>query len=171
MDAIEQKKSEKKEKGYAPTVIRYTVYVNINTRIYIYILIYIFLCVCMPLRSSYAYLYNSRPLKLDPPWSDSHRRRSWPAPCTRSCVSGGWRSGWRGLLAGAWRTFAATTWRAPGHQGWPASCANCSRTWRRRPGSAAGARDDHEPHQLYNYSLKATFHLPSNDISNHYTSL
>ena len=66
MDAIEQKKSEKKEKGYAPTVIRYTVYVNINTHTYIFF-IYIFLCVCMPLRSSYAYLYNSRPLKLDPP--------------------------------------------------------------------------------------------------------
>ena len=47
MDAIEQKTSEKKEKGYAPTVIRYTVYVNINTHIYIYIFIYIFLCVCV----------------------------------------------------------------------------------------------------------------------------
>ena len=43
MDAIEQKTSGKKEKGYAPTVIRYTVYVNINTHIYIYI--YIFMCV------------------------------------------------------------------------------------------------------------------------------
>ena len=46
MDAIEQKKSEKKEKGYAPTVIRYTVYVNINTHTYIYIFyLYIFMCV------------------------------------------------------------------------------------------------------------------------------
>ena len=51
----------------------------------------------------------------------------------------------------------------------PASCGNWWCTWRRRPGSAAGARDDHEPHQLYTYSLKATFHLPSNDISDHYT--
>ena len=68
MDAIEQKTSEKKEKGYAPTVIRYTVYVNINTHtyIYIYIYLYIFMCVCMFLRSSYAYLYNSRPLKIGP---------------------------------------------------------------------------------------------------------
>ena len=46
MDAIEQKKIGKKEKGYAPTVIRYTVYVNINTHIYIYILfIYFYVCV------------------------------------------------------------------------------------------------------------------------------
>ena len=45
MDAIEQKTSEKKEKGYAPTVIRYTVYVNINTHTHIYIYIYIFMCV------------------------------------------------------------------------------------------------------------------------------
>ena len=44
MDAIEQKKLEKKEKGYAPTVIRYTVYVNINTHTHIYYL-YIFMCV------------------------------------------------------------------------------------------------------------------------------
>ena len=45
MDAIEQKTSEKKEKGYAPTVIRYTVYVNINTHTYIYIFIYFYVCV------------------------------------------------------------------------------------------------------------------------------
>ena len=43
MDAIEKKKSEKKEKGYAPTVDIYTVYVNINTHIYIYI--YFYVCV------------------------------------------------------------------------------------------------------------------------------
>ena len=51
---------KKKEKGYAPTVIRYTVYVNINTHTHIYIdkciFISIFLCVCVPLRSSHAYL-------------------------------------------------------------------------------------------------------------------
>ena len=47
MDAIEQKTSEKKGKGCAPTVIRYTVYVNINTHTHIYIFIYIFLCVCV----------------------------------------------------------------------------------------------------------------------------
>ena len=26
------------------------------------------------------------PPRLPSPWSDSHRRRSWPAPCTRSCA-------------------------------------------------------------------------------------
>ena len=47
MDAIEQKTSEKKEKGYAPTVIRYTVYVNINTHTYIYIYMYLYIFMCV----------------------------------------------------------------------------------------------------------------------------
>ena len=113
----------------------------------------------MPLRSSYAYLYNSRPLKLDPPWSDSHRRRSWTGPSTRSSVSAASRSGWGRQLGGAWKSCAGTMPRVRGRKGWPASCGNWWRTWRRRPGSAAGARDDHE--QSFNYSLKATciFHL------------
>ena len=88
-----------------------------------------------------AYLYNSRPLKLDPPWSDSHRRRSWTGPSTRSSVSAASRSGWGRQLGGAWKSCAGTTPRVRGRKGWPASCGNWWRTWRRRPGSAAGARD------------------------------
>ena len=161
MDAIEQKTSEKKEKGYAPTVIRYTVYVNINTHTYIYICIYIFLCVCMFLRSSYAYLYNSRPLKLDPPSSDSHRRTSSPARCTSSWGSGAWRGEYTGRLAAAWRTCGGTMPPGHGPEGWLAWWASYARackgrqwTWKAqwtktltRPGSAAGAREDHQPHQ------------------------
>ena len=47
---------------------------------------------CMPLRSSYAYLYKSRPLKLDPPWSDSHRRRWLSARCWSFSACGESRS-------------------------------------------------------------------------------
>ena len=51
----------------------------------------------MPLRSSYAYLYNSRPL--EPP--DSHRRRRWTGPSSSSSGS-------------------ATTRSVPGRRGSPA---------------------------------------------------
>ena len=92
---------KKKEKGYAPTVIWYTVYVNINTHTHTYIdkciFISIFLCVrvCLYDLAMPIYLYNSRPLKLDPPWSDSHRRRSsraqpvscWGSRRSRRCLA------------------------------------------------------------------------------------
>ena len=79
MDATKRKNSQKKR---LHTYSRYTVYVNINIYTYkINIYLFIYMCVCMPLRSSYAYLYNSRPL--GPP--DSHRRRRWTGTCWSSC--------------------------------------------------------------------------------------
>ena len=156
MDAIEQKTSEKKEKGYAPTVIRYTVYVNKYQHTHTYIYIYLFfkkICVCMFLRSSYAYLYNSRPLKLDPPWSDSHRRRSRVALPASSSGCGSWSGLSAKPRAGAGWTSAGTTTQGRFHGGWHGwlpNSATASSVWERtkrkpRPGSAAGARDDHQP--------------------------
>ena len=93
------------------------------------------------LRPCLSPLYNSRPLKLDPPWSDSHRRRSWTGPSTRSSVSAASRSAGEGSSAVLESRAPAPRPECVGRKGWPASCGNWWRTWRRRPGSAAGARD------------------------------
>ena len=136
MDAIKRKISKKK---WLHTYSRYTVYVNIN----IYIYIYIYLCVC---------LYDlAMPICiiLDPLEPLIHiEGRRWTGTCWSSWGCAAWRRHWAKQPAGAWGKFGTTAPTVPGPRAWPATCGLCWQSCKSRPGSAAGARDEHEPHHL-----------------------
>ena len=54
------------------------------------------------------------------------------------------------IEGGGGRARAGAPEGAPpeGPRAWPATCGLCWQSCKSRPGSAAGARDEHEPHHL-----------------------
>ena len=140
MDAIKKKNWIKEA---IPTVDILYVIQNIYT--------YIYMCVCMSLWSNYAYLYTLGPL------IDIEGRDERPSPGAPEAPAGQKVCAKRG----AKKPPGATCWAQPPCLG-PTRCTprqEPPQATELRPGSAAGARNEHE--QSFNYSLKATciFHL------------
>ena len=99
----------------------------------------------MPLRSSYAYLYNSRPLGT--PWFTSKEevdRARAGAPEGASPEGGTGQSS----PPPAWGKFDTTAPTVPWAARVARTCGLCWQSCKSRPGSAAGARDEHEPHHF-----------------------
>ena len=121
------------------------------------------------------YLYNSRPLKLDPPWSDSHRRRSSRAKPERwwgfrrwrkslakrrgATVKGGRAAAGAALCGRSKATSATCCTRFAWEIRWTTAEAG---EWKWSP--KRGGKED--SFTIYHFSRRATFYLPCNDASN-----